>query len=338
MKRVLWKVWFVLLVLVAPAAGAAPGPTELVLSIWGGPHEHVLKATLPQFEQQNNVKITYLFNTTGDRITKLYAARGNPTIDVAIVPIDEVPGLFRDGVVLPVNPRVPNFENLVPQARMNGGYGISRLLIVLGFNTQKVTQRPTSWNDLGRPEYRGHVAIGRPPGANAYALLTILARMNGGSESNLQPGFEKLKSWRPFKAFISFFPATEPQIAAGDIWIFPEIAGLLQDFKERGGPVDFVVPQEGGVLAMNVAVIPRGVKNLALAERLVGALIGESVQRAYAARLFYGPVNNALELSPGLVTKILPQPTTRVVTMDIETLSRQKEAILEQFDKEIVGR
>ncbi len=56
---------------------------------------------------------------------------------------------------------------------------------------------PTTWADLMRPELKGTVII--PPVSNTYGLYTLveLARMGGGSEDNIEPGFVALKKVAP---------------------------------------------------------------------------------------------------------------------------------------------
>lgn len=326
------------------ASGGAPAPTpsgpprEITLSIWGGPHEQILKSTLGKFEQENNAKVVYEFNNTPDRITKLNAEKGSPSYDVAVVPIDEVDKLLKDDVILPASDKVPNYDKLLPAAKLKGGYGLAQLLVGIGYNPEKVKTPLTSWDDLYNPEFKNHLSIGTLPGANTWGFLVQQAKANGGSETNLDPGLAKIAQLKPLRAFISFFPALEPQIKSGDMWVVVDLVGLMQDFKERGGPLEIVVPKEGGVRAMNVAVIPRGGKNTDLAQKLVGALISPEVQQAYAEKLFYGPVNTSVQLSPGLAAKIRPSANDKVIDVNWEAITPNKEAILERWNKEIVGR
>src|ERR1700744_3108931 len=74
-----------------------------------------------------------------------------------------------------------------------GGY------VALGYNWAKVTDPPTSFKDLLKPEYKNMVAInGNPTQAGAaFAAVYAAALSNGGSFSNIAPGvayFKKLKA------------------------------------------------------------------------------------------------------------------------------------------------
>jgi putative spermidine/putrescine transport system substrate-binding protein len=319
------------------AAPAASTPTEITLSVWGGNHEIILKSALTIFEQQNNAKVVYRFNDLPTRLTQLNAEKDNPTTDVAVVSIDSVPILGANGVVLPEDTSVPNYDKLVPSARRAYGYGTARLLTVLAWNTNKITQKPTSWNDLWRSDFAGHVALPVIPGNAGFSLLAMVAKLNGGDENNLGPAFDKLAQLKPIGAFITFFPSAEPQIKSDDIYAIADLAGGLQDFKNRGGPVDYIIPTEGSPESMNVAVITKGTRKLDLAKKLVGALIGPEVQLGYAAKLFYGTVNTSITLPPDLAGKIHPSADDNVVTLNWDAIVPQEPALLDRWNRQIVG-
>jgi putative spermidine/putrescine transport system substrate-binding protein len=72
-----------------------------------------------------------------------------------------------------------------------GGY------VAIGYNSAKVTDPPTSFKDLLKPEYKNQVAInGNPTQAGAaFAAVYAAALSNGGSFGNIGPGvayFKKL--------------------------------------------------------------------------------------------------------------------------------------------------
>jgi putative spermidine/putrescine transport system substrate-binding protein len=72
-----------------------------------------------------------------------------------------------------------------------GGY------VAIGYNSAKVTDPPTSFADLLKPQYKNEVAInGNPTQAGAaFAAVYAAALANGGSFSNIAPGvayFKKL--------------------------------------------------------------------------------------------------------------------------------------------------
>ncbi|HEX3793204.1 MAG TPA: ABC transporter substrate-binding protein [Acidimicrobiales bacterium] len=69
--------------------------------------------------------------------------------------------------------------------------------VAIGYNSKKITDPPTSFKDLLKPEYKNEVAInGNPTQASAaFSAVYAAALANGGSLGNIQPGidyFQKL--------------------------------------------------------------------------------------------------------------------------------------------------
>lgn len=335
----------------APAAASASAnpftalcPPEsatrtMVLAIWGGPHESILKESLAGFQQLTNTQVELTLDSVRDRLTKLNAEKGSPSIDVAVVSVDNVPRLFSSGVVLAAPPDVPNTENLAPAARIEGGYGISLLQQGIAYNPQQVTTRPESWTDLLKPEWSGRLAWPAMPNATSLAVLTMIAKANGGSEANYRPGLEAIARAAPgIKTLYAQEPQIEPQFQSADIWLAPTIAGLITAFKEKGGPVELVIPREGGPVLMNVATIPVGVKNLGCSKALVGWLLGDAVQQLYAERLYYGPANHSVTLPAETARRVYPQDEASAVIIDWKTISDKQAEILDQWNRQIVNR
>ena len=56
---------------------------------------------------------------------------------------------------------------------------------------------PKSWADLKKPEYAGRLGITAPQSSMGTAALVMLARINGGGEKNIEPGFQATKEIVP---------------------------------------------------------------------------------------------------------------------------------------------
>ena len=48
---------------------------------------------------------------------------------------------------------------------------------------------PTSWEDLWKPEYKGRVGITGMASSLGTAFMVEIAKLNGGSETNVEPAF-----------------------------------------------------------------------------------------------------------------------------------------------------
>ena len=317
-----------------PADGA---PDKMVMSIWGG-HQNDIGESVLQFTELTGVEIEYLENGTGDRITKLNVEKGGPTIDIAVVPVNEVPALLANEVILPADPAVPNYDTLIDLARVPGGYGTSLLDIIIAYNPEYIPEPPTSWMDLLDPAYAGHVQLATVPSVTGYAALAIFNEQLGGPPDNVSAAIDAIAERRDgIVDFYGFAPANYPLVEDGTIWIYPEISGVIQQYGDGGGPLAIAVPEEGGAAGMNVAVIPVGVQSEGCAKAFVGWLLGEGVQTAYAVNRYYATVNSALDLPADVVANIYPQDPDDLYVVDWNFFSENAVDILDEWNRKVLG-
>jgi len=320
----------------APAAAARGETVEIVHATWAS-HADALKPAFEKFERETGIRVTPAIGGDGDRLTRLYAERGSPSIDAALIPRSEGMKLLEQGIVEPPNMDLPNAKNLVPAAHHPAGYVTSLFAIGLAYNPAK--GKPTSWTDLWDPKYRGKVALSMWPNTTAATYLVMAARLNGGSDDNLEPGFAALQRLLPVK-FYNQGNAVEPLYVQGDVWIHPAIHGAVMQLKERGVPIDWVAPKEGAIADYNLLVIPKGVRNKAAAEQFADFFLGPDVQLAYAQSLFYSPVNSAVTVPPNLAPDLHPTPEEQrnLQPMPWDKLATMDAELTERWNKEVGGR
>lgn len=307
-------------------------------AVWGGDNPTALDAYfVPKFEEETGATFQYLTGSTTDRLTKLYTEKGNPSIDVAIVPIDSVSKLLAEDVILPADPSIPNYDKLLPEAQLPGGYGISVQMVAIGYSLDRVKTPPTSWEDLFDEQYKNRIALGAIPGANGVAFLAMMNRLAGGTEADLSPGIAKLKSLKPIRAFYDESPQVPVMIENNEIDLFTMLSGLTASNIAAGAPIGIVIPKEGSPITMNVAVIPKGTKNLDLAKKAIEILLSEESQKAYAEKLYFAPTNTKVELSPELADILHPNANDKLIQLDWDALAAQNDAMLEQWNKEVVS-
>ena len=317
-----------------PADGA---PDKMVMSIWGG-HQNDIGESVLEFTALTGVEIEYLENGTGDRITKLNVEKGGPTIDIAVVPVNEVPALLANEVILEADPSVPNYDTLIDIARVPGGYGTSLLDIIIAYNPEYISEPPTSWLDLLDPAYAGHVQLATVPTVTGFATLAIFNELLGGSPDNVSAAIDAIAERRDgIVDFYGFAPANYPLVEDGTIWIYPEISGVIQQFADGGGSLAIAVPEEGGAAGMNVAVIPVGVQSEGCAKAFVGWLLGEGVQTAYAVNRYYATVNSALALPDEVLANIYPADPGDLYVVDWDFFSENAVDILDEWNRKVLG-
>lgn len=311
-----------------------------MVGIWGGPQEEIVREhVIKEFTEITGADVELVLGGSSDRYARIYAEKDAPTMDVVYLSIAQIQQATADGVVLPANPAgVPEFANLYPQAQEYGGYGVAFLSIGLMVNTETVTEMPTSWLDLWKPEYKGKVAPFVFPGTQGTAFLAMAARVHGGGEDNIDPGFEALKALKPFPMILSGVDETNLAFQQGDVWFAPQIQGLVETYKAEGGKVEFVTPEEGAALAMNAAAIATNSANIDLAEIFINIHLGQACQEAYARDLFYAPTNKTVVLDADLAAKMPygEEQVAKLLMLDFPTITANQSDWVDRWNREIL--
>lgn len=331
-----------------PEPEPEPDPVEerigegrtLVVGVWGGPQEDIIREhVISEFTEVTGADVELVLGGSSDRYARIYAELDNPTMDVVYLSVAQVEQASKDGVILPANPDgVPEFNNLYPQAQEHGGYGVAFLAIGLMVNTEYVEEMPTSWLDLWNPEYRGRVAPFVFPGTQGTAFLVMAARVHGGGEDNIDPGFEALQELKPYPMILSGVDETNLAFEQGDVWFTAQIQGLVETYKEEGGNVEFVMPEEGTPLAMNAAAITTNSENVDLAEIFINIHLSQTTQEAYARDLFYAPTNRTVTLDPELAARMPygEEQVAQLIMLDNATITENQSEWADRWNREIL--
>ena len=111
-----------------------------------------------------------------------------------------------------------NFKKVPHSMSDNRGFWVGDYwgAISFGVNTPVVSNVPTSWADLPKPEYRNKVALNGSPLTSGSAVAGVFsaALANGGSISNVEPGIEYFQKLKQSGNFIPI-QANPQTIASG---------------------------------------------------------------------------------------------------------------------------
>ena len=245
---------------VALALFAGPALAQsktLTVAAYGGVwDQHLRKEVFPDFEKKHGVKIDYVAGNSTDTLAKLQAQKGNQVIDVAIM--DD--GVMYQAIQLGFCTKIEglNKAELYPAALFKDDKAVAVGQTGTGFmvNTKVFKEKgwatPTAWNDLKDAKFKKQLVI--PPINNTYGLYTLMmyARLNGGGEKNIDPGFKVMKDeinpnvlvYEPSPGKMTeLFQSNQAQIA---VWG----SGRVQAFANTGFPVDFIYPKEGSPILL----------------------------------------------------------------------------------------
>ena len=185
--------------LVMPSFVRAQESRELVVITYPGRLSEPHRWLADQMEARHpGLKVRLVPSDSQDMVAQIKAAQGFSPYDAA--PNDEPPHLIGigEGYLNRRNPStLKNLDSVYPELlQKSQGYGVPATysLVGIAYNTTMVKTPPLSWADLWKPEYKGKVGIARTSSNLGLATLAIAAKTHGGSESNLEVGWERLKA------------------------------------------------------------------------------------------------------------------------------------------------
>src|SRR5436190_18653934 len=165
---------------------------------WEEAHRSIL---IPAYRRAtNNAQVNLVASLAVDTVSKLVAAKANPPYDAII--LDEGPFIaaLPHDIFAPIPAdKVPNLKDLPKKFIDPRGLGAfcSAQIIGLAYNPEKIKTPPKSWNDLLKPEYKGRVGLCSMGSTLVSAWMVEIARINGGSEENMEPAFQYLRKLLP---------------------------------------------------------------------------------------------------------------------------------------------
>lgn len=334
-------------VMAAPVLGtsslrAAPVP-ELVMSSYGGQLDEPFRWFLADpFERRTGARVTLVPSLSLEVIAKIKASPASPPFDIIV--LDEGPHLqaVADNIVQRVDEKaVPNLAQVYPAYRkVTGGYGVPQAYSVVGlaYNTRKVRTPPTSWRDLLKPEFKGQVGVVNLNSSLGVAFLVMLARLGGGGEANIEPGFAAFKTLMGSVSAVAPRPGALAALFERDeVAIAPLWNNTILTLRERGLPVDWVVPKEGAIVIMSVMNVVTNTSQRALAASFVSDAISKDYQlKAAVTPYFFGPTNSGVNL-PSAMRRYLPtrpEEVEQLLSLDWTTINRSRQTWTDRFNRE----
>ncbi|MYL40623.1 polyamine ABC transporter substrate-binding protein [Virgibacillus salexigens] len=254
---------------------------ELYFFNWG---ENIDPEILKDFEKEYGVKVVYdTYSSNQEMITKL--SSGTVAYDI-VVPTDYfVQQMIQEGMLQELNlENIPNLENIEEEFRdpsfdPGNKYSVPYLYGSIGivYNKEKV-ETPTSWDDLWNPKYKNHVTIQETPREGiSMALQKHYYDINQPTEETLS---EAKKSLLKIKQNILAYDSTPAgNLVNEEVWISQVYSDQAGTAMEENNNLDYVLPEEGGMLWMDNFVIPKTSKNKYTAEVFINYMLEAEVSK-----------------------------------------------------------
>jgi len=319
---------------------AADGPSSKALNVYNW-SDYIAEDTIPDFEQQSGVKVTYdVFDSDEMVETKLLA--GSSGYDVVVPSLSFLGRQIQAGVFLPLDKsKIPNLKNVDPKmleriALQDPGnqYAVPYLWGTsgIGYNVDKVkaifgdTAVTGSWDVVFKPENAaklkdcGITVLDTPSELIPIALNYLGEDPHSFDPAVIDKAAALLKTIRPY---IRNFHSSSyiNDLANGDVCLVVGWSGDIIQARDRaaesgnGVKVAYSIPKEGAPQWFDMLAIPKDAKNVDNAYAFINYLLDPKVA---AANTNYVTYPNPVPASKPLVDKAIADDPTIYPPEDVD--------------------
>ena len=235
------------------------------------------------FGEKYNVKTEFVHGGTETIFGKIKAEKDNPQADFwyggTIEPHFQAGELgLLEAYRSPKQAEIlPQFKSLMEQ---KGEFTSVAYMLVLGFgaNTQKLAQlglpTPKTWEDLLKPEYKGEIQLPDPRASGTtYTIMATLIQLLG--EEKAFDYLKKLNETVPQYVKSNLVTAN---LSRGESAVSVGFVHAYATEKEKGAPVETVIPEGKTGYALGGASIIKGTRNLDNAKLFMDFVLSKEVQ------------------------------------------------------------
>lgn len=354
MKLALFASLLGLAPLLAPASVQAQPKPETTIKV--GNYGGLFTATQRKYAgdlytRTTGGKIQYIDANPADHLAKMIASRGREApYDVVYLDLDVQANAIKAGVLEKFDASlVPNLKFVYEEAKNKAGYGPGMMIYTVGiaYNPAKFKEAgipaPTSWNDLWDPRLAGKVMLPDLSAIQGRMFLVVAARLNGGSEQNLEKGIEKIAQLKYHSIYTSTVQL-EALFPTGDIWAAPMADGRAWGMIDKGASLAYVRPKEGAMVGMGMLDVVKGSKYPKEGFAYINAVLDAYPQLGQAYEIPYGPTNSllapVLAAYPDISKKFTSSLTElkQAYMADWTAYNANQEKVLDLWNRQIVRR
>jgi iron(III) transport system substrate-binding protein len=269
----------------AVGSGGVPAQAE-ELTVYTAVEADDLTKYAERFNQDHpDIEIQWVRDSTGIITAKLLAEKDNPQADVVWgLAATSLMLLKSEGMLEPYAPK--GLERLDPRFRDSAEppawTDMDAWAAAICFNTVEAERlglpKPTSWQDLLDPVYKGHVVMPNPNSSGTgYLDVSSWLQIFGEEE-----GWAYMDGLHENIAAYTH-SGSKPcrQAASGEAAIGISFAFRAARLKEEGAPIDIIIPEEGIGWDMEATAIVQGTDKLDAAKTLVDWSVSENANRLY---------------------------------------------------------
>ncbi|WP_462382545.1 putative 2-aminoethylphosphonate ABC transporter substrate-binding protein [Pseudomonas sp. Marseille-QA0892] len=323
--------------LLAATTLSAHAATEL--TVYTALEVEQLRTYKEAFEKQHpDISIKWVRDSTGIVTAKLMAEKDRPQADVVWgLAGSSLAILDKQGMLEPYSPA--NLGSISANYRDGATpptwVGMDVWAAAICFNTVEAEKqglpKPTKWEDLTNPVYRGKIVMPNPA-SSGTGYLDVSAWLQMFGEQRGWAYMDKLHSNIGQYTHSGSKPCK--QAAAGEFPIGISFEYPAIQLKRKGAPLDIVLPEEGLGWEIEATAIIKGTPHLDAARKLADFSASPGAMNLYKA-------NFAVLAQPGVAGQIEELPADyeqRLITNDFAWASENRDAVLAEWRKRYDGK
>ncbi|CAN7720393.1 ABC transporter substrate-binding protein [Variovorax sp. LjRoot290] len=294
-------------------ASLAASDDPIVLTMYGGASERAFRAALLEpFEKATGIKVIPKLGSPSEWLTSAIVNKRKPEIDILWLGFPESVRAVAEDVVQPLSEeRIPNMKSVRPRLKdLYDGKGVGHEFVSFGiaYRTDLVKAPPKSWADLFSPSFANQIALPDIVSPGGWELLMMGAKLNGGSESNLDPGLAAVEKIRGgVKRFYKNQTEAANLLDTGEA----PIVGVISDFRayamqDAGKPIGFVRPAEGAIPSLVSFHIAKNTAHTEKCEKFIDFALSVQGQTAFCNELVCGTARPDIALKPTAAQRVTP--------------------------------
>jgi putative spermidine/putrescine transport system substrate-binding protein len=333
------------------SSGTSNQPVHLTEFTWVGSGQDVQppKFKADYTKAHPNVTIDFLPGTNSETYPKivqsLQVTPDKPLVNFGYFNIDATTKGTVAGIWESLDPKVvTNLSKVFSAYRrpLDKGVFFSTSAIGLMYNNKLVNPPPTSWKDLWDPRFKGKVAFWDAPNWSFNGLVAT-AKLNGGSEDNIEPGmkmYEQAAKGGQIQSLYNSNDAGKQLLVSGTALITPFFFGIMEPWVvKENAPLGYVVPKEGQIaFPLGFQVVKGSSKDqVKAASEIINLMLAPEAVAEWCNLTYSLPAVNGASVDPKLGT--LPaykkDNVANAIQLNWQKIATNNTAWLEQWNSRI---
>ena len=278
-----------------------------------------------------DINIKWVRDSTGIVTAKLLAEKNNPQADIIWgLAATSLLLMKSEGMLVPYKPKgLSNLDSKFYDSDSTPSWtGMDAWVAAVCVNTVEAKKyslpTPSSWQDLTKSVYRGHVIMPNP-NSSGTGFLDVSSWLQMFGEDG---GWKYMDALHDNIARYTHSGSKPCKLAAsGEIPIGISFAFRGARSKEAGAPIDIIIPSEGIGWDMEATAIVAGTDKLKAAQTLVDWSISKTAMEMYNTA--YAVIGYKGLAKP--VKHFPPETLSRLIDNDFEFAANNRKRILAEW-------